>query len=527
MKIEIVSVVLVLSGAVVLAPAPAAAVLAPAPAAAGPGARAWLGLGDSYSSGEGISGTTPPLDGQGDCARATGENTNATAWAVGAYQQVKDELGLSGLTFVACTGAINDDIQEQIREAGSMNVPYVNDWDIVTFSSGGNNLGFVPVLMRCMDLYEPWQWGVFARSPGCETSEEELRRRVDIMAGRIEFSSEGVEGEVTWPQLYRQVAEHVEPGGDVVVAGYPQLFEDPAKVPPYLSGSRSCETVLVSDIPMLRRVLTYVNESIRQVVEEADRNADNRRRGVRFHYFDPATLVYEVGDGWQERHGLCSADPYLNGITTGVTSGDWRTDRSFHPNQRGHDATATALAEFARSNVRFDDAPQPTGEVLDDVDWPSVVQGRVDCSGIDADGLVELDGQPARFDINADGAIDAVVAYQCYTGNSSAFVRVEVFDGASPDGEAPRSLGVVVETPDAETFEEAIQTGLGRISYIGFETAPEDEPGASPSVLVLEGSMWAPNDSNACPSLVGRQRAQWSGTALVLQSREVFSSNSC
>ena len=82
--------------------------------------RAWLALGDSYSSGEGIPGTEPGRTAQGrDCARATGSRTNAKAWSVGAYEEVGKRLGFDRIAFVACTGAITDEIESQIDEAAT------------------------------------------------------------------------------------------------------------------------------------------------------------------------------------------------------------------------------------------------------------------------------------------------------------------------------------------------------------------------------------------------------------------------
>jgi len=213
-------------------------------AEASPNSRAWLALGDSFSSGEGIPGTQPPEEGAPDCARATGEGTDATAWSAGAYREVKNEMGLSGLHFVACTGAINDDVEEQITEASRMEIPFRDSWDVVSFSFGGNNFGFAPIIMGCLDIKEPWQWGLLAPSPGCDTNQDEIKRRIDVLAGRVPFTQRGLEGKLTWPSLYDRVAKVVDPGGDVLVVGYPNLLEDPEMLPPWRKLVRTCAGIL-------------------------------------------------------------------------------------------------------------------------------------------------------------------------------------------------------------------------------------------------------------------------------------------
>ena len=62
-----------------------------------------------------------------------------------------------------------------------------------------------------------------------------------------------------------------------------------------------------------------------------------------FTYADLENNVYESPNG---RHALCSGDPWLNGITTGVSAGDVRIDRSFHPKQLGHQAAGDYLASL-------------------------------------------------------------------------------------------------------------------------------------------------------------------------------------
>ena len=107
----------------------------------------------------------------------------------------------------------------------------------------------------------------------------------------------------------------------------------------------------------LRSATGYLNEQIARVVAAAD--ADHRDDGVRFHFLDISRGPYGYSGNPRDRHGLCSRDPWLNGITPGITSDDFweQSRRSFHPHQTGHTNTAWVLADLLRADVTFDDAP--------------------------------------------------------------------------------------------------------------------------------------------------------------------------
>src|SRR5687767_7093991 len=325
--------------------ATAPAVMAPA-AAQGEGA-AWLALGDSYSSGEGIPGT-PAREAEGsgfatqgrDCRRATGDGTDATTWSVGAFRSVQGDLGLSRIALVACTGAVTGEFDDQIGEARTR---FGRDrWNLVTFSIGGNDIRFAEVLKGCLDLNS--FWGTFDLSPGCDIGEADLRGRIDELRR-------------TLGGVYDSVAEVVEPGGDVVVAGYPQFIEEVARWGRWRRNViGNCEGIQGYDVAMLRSVAGYLNEQIALAARDVD--ARHRDRGVRFHFLDISADPYEYSDRATDRHALCADDPWLNGQTIGIGSGDWwELDRSFHPHQTGHTNTARVLAGFLRANVRFNDAP--------------------------------------------------------------------------------------------------------------------------------------------------------------------------
>lgn len=347
--------------AMLVAVAIVASLPVPARAAQPAQERAWLALGDSYSSGEGIDGTPAAYSNflQQDCRRATGEGTSATAWAAGAYQQVHEELGLRRMSFVACTGNITDDAPVQAIEAAQA-AGNREQWDLASFSFGGNNIRFADVIIGCLKP-EKKSWRKF--DVGCKDTEDQLRRRIDMLVGNTDIDPAEYRGSVALPRLFDLVARRVVSGGDVVVTGYPNLFEEVDRWPGWVRKLGVCQGILARDVPLLRSVAGYLNQQLARAVVKADQ--EYRGKGIRFHFVDIAADPYESGADPENRHGLCSDDPWLNGIQVDAHQpGKWGyKNRSFHPNQKGHTATAKVIADFVRGHVRFDDGPTEVTEV--------------------------------------------------------------------------------------------------------------------------------------------------------------------
>lgn len=334
-----------------------AGVLSATPAAARQQERTWLAMGDSYSSGEGIKETpaaySPTL--ARDCRRATGEGTPAVAWAVEAQRQVGADLHLRKPDFVACTGAITDEAPWQIQEARSRDGS-PDRWDLVTFSFGGNNIKFSEVIQACLGLAKSsWKNLGF----GCVQNEDQLRRRVDMLAGKQRIDEGEYAGEITMPTTLDLVARNVAPGGDVVVLGYPNLIEEYDRWSQFNKALGVCSLVSSSDVPMLRNVGAYLNQSLARAVDEANRRHQDER--ITFHFLDIAQNPYESSDKDGDRHGRCTDEPWLNGLTTNNNEGErLYKNRSFHPNEKGHYATGRVLADYLKKHVRFDDTDKPT-----------------------------------------------------------------------------------------------------------------------------------------------------------------------
>ena len=323
---------------------------APAPASSAtlPDELVWLALGDSYSSGEGlryVDQDANPSD--RSCERATGRTSvndgqGSRSWAAVAYDEVRGDMTNSTFRLLACTGAVSNEIHEQ----------YEDEWldggepraDLITFSMGGNNLGFADVIQRCIGLSIDNATGagiVLNPAIGCDTTEVELKAAVDQLVGT---SGVGPDGGQTLRDMYREVAEEaINPGGHVIVAGYPNIVEESGRWSlGWLEGNR-CSRIRRSDTAMLRSATGYLNQQTANLVAEVDGEYDN----VSFHWLD-VSRVYENDSG---RHGLCTGEPWINGLTVGAAGPNSgllsiRHQRSFHPNQKGHDATGAAVADL-------------------------------------------------------------------------------------------------------------------------------------------------------------------------------------
>ena len=340
----------------------------PSPVGADDAPPHWLALGDSYSSGEGLAGTDPPGVGNPECARANGR-TGAEAWAVVAYDQVWGRSTLqNNQVFTACTGAVSssddpsqNDAEAQIEEA--------QQWldgteaTVVSFSFGGNDIGFGGVLKDCIDVPGgETSWVKFGS--GCDIDETEMRSRIDMLVGNRKISGSYYAAEAL-PALYDLVAENTAPGGHVFVLGYPQIVEDLGRWP---SVNRyywqSCQRIRNKDVAMLRSATGYLNEQIGRAVLAAD----ERHPDMHFHFLD-VSQVYESDEG---RHALCSPDPWLNGVTVSGRSGDFRLLRSFHPTQAGYSETGKKLADKIREIGAAEFSPrEPTPDPLptEPIEW--------------------------------------------------------------------------------------------------------------------------------------------------------------
>jgi len=394
----------------------------------------WWALGDSYSSGEGIPETDAGADGHGegerDCQRASGHTVDdnqdpprliendAKAWAVVAYEQTFGvDSRRENLTLTACTGTITDDWSWQVDEARRRSG--VTRPDVVSFSFGGNNLNFAGILGDCIDV--PLAPSDRGGGLGCDHSEDEIRRRIDALVGNSTDAM--ARGGTRFPAMLDSMASVVKPGGTVVVAGYPQILEETGRWS-VLDRFVGCESFFLGDVSMIRSATGYLNHQLALAAQAAAA----RHPDVRFQWFD-VSLVYENEGG---RHGLCSGEPWLNGLSVSVTDGDFRGSRSFHPNKKGHLETGMALHALIVSDLGVDSLTAPVTDLtIDDVlhmEVPSLCEhpaGRLEdgeMRGIsDDDGFLAVaefgDGPRVEFgDLDGRAGADAAIQFECSHG---------------------------------------------------------------------------------------------------------------
>ena len=222
-------------------------------------AENYVALGDSYASG---TGTREYFEDSGDCLRSPK-----------AYPQLWAESHeVSSFEFAACSGAVTDDVIAD--QLGSLSA----DTTLVTISIGGNDVGFVDVITRCLT----------GDDAACDSAVTEATEKA-----RTELPAK-------LDSTYASIRE-AAPSAEVVVLGYPRINEmGDCGIPFYTEAKRQ-----------------RINEGSDELASViADRAA---AAGFTFADARPAF------DG----HGVCADDEWINGPSNPV-------QESFHPDVDGH-----------------------------------------------------------------------------------------------------------------------------------------------------------------------------------------------
>lgn len=317
------------------------------------GGAPYVGLGDSYSSGEGASSFLSGTDtATNQCHRAA----TSTAWEPEVAAATR-----MGFDFAACSGAVVEDFYRagsaDRHNAGETpqldHVSVQGSTSLVTLTIGGNNLGFPNILTDCI---EADRTHFFAHGgPGCADRDQPLLLKamkalvagrkagclalpgLDMVTGKPGFdcSDQPVPPLAT---LYQDIAGRLAPNGELVVAGYPRLFGTKFS----LSGTfgRECKVGFIgaitqADALWLNSMAPALNGIISNQVKVAE---------ARIHATRPDVKIKFVSvDEQFEHHRICDTDtPWINGLVLTSVFGDV-TPLSFHPNDAGQNAYGTAV----------------------------------------------------------------------------------------------------------------------------------------------------------------------------------------
>lgn len=392
-------------GGAALALAALGLVLTPTAASASPtqGGEppAVLALGDSYGAGEGLPANWPK-DTNRPCNRSTvawpslaqrvATNVNADlggsirwngdAKAILAQRGAKTTA--KPLTYEACSGATfatnsfggasHDHESQKLRHQ----VRGTDKYQLVTLSMGGNDLGFAPIITKCIVDYglkavagsngAPNLWWAIAQ--GLINAETSASCNQDW--NKVESDSKGIlsDMEVELPQATSKMSlsevyewiliNKVVDGGTLTITTYPNLFADPSDWPDFHLGR--CGAISARDARGIRDVTAIANQRIISAAQEADDSV--------------ATASIEVvrQDELFEGHELCGPEgEWLYGFRamfTNVLNGcsgtgaylSFRKERAFHPTCDAHQVTGATvgvlMAEVLRSNPA---TPGPEG----------------------------------------------------------------------------------------------------------------------------------------------------------------------
>jgi hypothetical protein len=148
--------------------------------------------------------------------------------------------GLARPRFVACKGARSGDFFSATQWT-----PALGRFDLVTFTFGGNDIRFSPILNQCIGL----KGDDLPTDAGHNCPKDSLlRARVASLL------------EIPYRAFLTKVAnDAVTPGGQIVVLGYPEMVELPDLWP---AGTSSCSLIGRADANEFRGLAGDVNATI-------------------------------------------------------------------------------------------------------------------------------------------------------------------------------------------------------------------------------------------------------------------------
>ncbi len=395
----------------------------------------YLGLGDSYTAGEGAF----------DYLAGTDTRDNSCHLSANSYPLLlsRDLFSAAGGHSVACSGAVINDVggsngsyrgqvqhglsltelktaqPERLSEIMSNYSPgyvpqemFARQYQprVVTVSIGGNDIGFGDILERCVVPH-------LSRHLSDETcyntyeGRQELVNLVDRTVPR-------------WTALYRQLQAE-SPGSTVYAIGYPSIASDLGKCPLNVNLSKS-------ELEFAEELIHYMDGAIRQAAVSG---------GVR--YVD----ISQALNG----HRLCEASGAsvaVNGLTAGNDFGAFGIRvlgrESYHPNALGHQLIEQAILRQTNNLAAADQssAPPDSGNLLDAPKTGRPINTLV------PDNITERSARPGQsVAVRVDGAHDGLRPGSVYT------VRLDGPEGpalatpaSGPDGDISKPVDIPADT---------------------------------------------------------------------------------
>ena len=354
-----------------------------------PYGKAYVALGDSYSSGEGAGELENPFN-YGYLSETDAENPknrchrskNAYPWLIAKqFGLLGDESQNLDFSFRACSGAVTSDLftANKSFEANpadrNQNEPAQVDaigaeTDLVTLTIGGNDANFSAMIKSCL---APRAF----RQSDCKDQADATIRNYRALAAPV--------GGVSLLQTYQRIRLRMSPGASFVVFGYPDFT-------PFGDGCGTARSFSTEESKWLSDWIRTFNSLI-----------ERRAAWAGATYVDGDRLFQPINGG---NHRICGpGGEWVNGLRGAERLS---TSESFHPNRLGQKALYDS---FYRRFV--------LGETNDDLSGaaPKVSLARVFSSAVPAASgvstVVIRKAQPAaiQLDVVADRATVTSLSY--------------------------------------------------------------------------------------------------------------------
>lgn len=416
---------------------------------------AYAALGDSYASGSGIAPYAPGTDG----ADGNGCRRSTAAYPHRVGQDVDRRL-----SFHACAGArTNDFYQAKAQDEPAQLDQLGRDTGLVTFSIGGNDVGFADVMRDCIDGLELLPFKT------CH-GEERITGRVDAALDALRGT--GAQADVhSYDAILDDIGSRA-PDAEVVAVGYPPLF--PAEGGGGGMLSDRCEGVKKAD----QRWMVEKTNELNGIVQAAA-----QRHGALFA--DPSAGF--------AGHELCGQDQaWFGGLLSAVP---------FHPTQDGH----AAIAQNILTTLGAQDGRAAAPGWADATHWADMEADERPTGEVAATRSGDQLSLDASGSTDADGRIVDVDWYVEHADGSQEVLTGERVDAAVPAGE-PASVTAVV------TDDKGLTDFVTRVVPV---CARETDGGAVGRDVVVYGTEVMPVSSVDLGTL------SWSATGEKVQDVQV------